>query len=450
MKLLLSFILFFFGEIFSQDIPSTSTGEIKFYVDYSAFKGKEGKTYQEFYLMIHADQLIFIGSENLSNNSRDKNASFKVSSIIKNQNNEEISKQEWLTNALLNRDSIDLRTLVVYDKWAEILDPGFYKISVNVTEQEHKTSGYTEFKINVPSFNEENLSASDIEFITRVEEKKEENQFEKNGRIIIPNPWRRYGLLISRLSFYYEIYNIQNPDQDKFLSVDYSIINQNNIEVKKLSGVEVKKTGKDLSIIHAIDLEGLNSGIYTLKVEISDENENQKCSLLRNFEIIQIDYLSNNPQLTEEEAETSGKLIEYLATPQEYNIYKNLSLQGKTKFLMSFWKEKDPSPGTIENEYLQSIMQRFNYANQNFGWGKIEGYKTDKGRVLIKYGMPDETESYSSEANSAPYEIWTYTKDKRFIFVFGDTNSSGNYILLHSTKEGEISNYNWKDYIRSL
>jgi GWxTD domain-containing protein len=443
MKFILSIVLFFISLIFSQDIPSTSKGELKFYVDFSAFKGEEGKTYQEFYLMIHADQLNFIGNEN-------KNASFKVSSLIKNYNDEEISKHEWLTDALLNRDSIDLRSLAVYDQWAEILDPGIYKVSVNVTEQEKKISGIAKFNIKVSSFNDNDLSASNIEFITRVEEKKEENHFEKNGRIIIPNPWRRYGLLIPKLSFYYEIYNIQNPNQNKSLSIDYSIINKDDIEVKKLSGVEVKKTGKDLSIIHAIDLEGLNSGIYTLKAEISDENENQKCFLLRNFEIIQIDYLSNNPQLTEEEAETSGKLLEYLATPQEYNIYKNLSLQGKTKFLISFWKEKDPSSGTIENEYLQSIMQRFNYANQNFGWGKIEGYKTDKGRVLIKYGMPDETESYSSEANSVPYEIWTYTKDKRFIFVFGDTNSSGNYILLHSTKEGEISNYNWKDYIRSL
>jgi len=443
MKLILSVVLIFIGVIFSQDIPSTSKGELKFYVDFSAFKGKEGKTYQEFYLMIHADQLNFIGREN-------KNASFKVSSIIKNQNDELISKQEWFTDALLNRDSIDLRSLVVYDQWAEILDPGIYKVSVNVVEQEHKTSGHTEFKINVPSFSNENLSGSNVEFITRLEDKRDENHFEKNGRIIIPNPWRRYGLLIPKLSFFYELYNIQNPDNDKFLSVDYSIINKDNIEVKNLSRIEVKKSGKNLSVLHAIDLSGLSSGIYTLKVEVSDSHENQKCSLSRPFEIIQIDYLSNNPLLTEEEAEKGGKLIEYLGTPQEHDMYKNLSMQGKTKFLISFLKEKDTSPGTPENEYLQSIMQRYNYANQHFGWGKIEGYKTDKGRILIKYGMPDETENYSSEANSSPYEIWTYMQDKAFIFVFGDKNSNGNFVLLHSTKEGEISNYNWKDFIRTL
>ncbi len=443
MKLLLSFILFFFNGNFSQDIPATSTGELKFYVDFSSFKGRDGKIYQEFYLMIHADQLNFIGNEN-------KNASFKVSSVIKNYNDELISEQEWLTDAFLNLDSIDLKSVVVYDQWAEILNPGVYKVSVKIVEQEHKTAGHTEFKIDVPSFSNENLSASNIEFITKVEDKKGENHFEKNGKIIIPNPWRRYGLLIPKLSFFYELYNIQNPDKNKFLSVDYSIINKDNIEVKKLSGIEVKKTGKDLSIIHAIDLSGLNSGIYTLKAEVTDKNENQKCYLSRNFEIIQIDYLSNNPQLTEEEAEKGGKLIEYLATPQEYDMYKKLSLQGKAKFLVNFWRERDTFPVTSENEYFQSIMQRLNFANQHYSWGKTEGYKTDKGKVLIKYGIPDETESYSSESNSSPYEIWTYTQEKKFVFVFGDINSNGNFVLLHSTKEGEISNYNWKDFIRSL
>jgi hypothetical protein len=124
--------------------------------------------------------------------------------------------------------------------------------------------------------------------------KTEDSHFEKNGRVIIPNPWRRYGLLIPKLSFYYELYNIQNPAIDKSLSIDYSIINKDNIEVKSLSGVEVKKTGENISVVHAVDINGLVSGIYTLKAEITDTETNQECSLSRSFEIIQIDYLQKN------------------------------------------------------------------------------------------------------------------------------------------------------------
>jgi GWxTD domain-containing protein len=143
-------------------------------------------------------------------------------------------------------------------------------------------------------------------------------------------------------------------------------------------------------------------------------------------------------------------LLEYFATTNEQEVYNNLSLSGKTQFLINFWKEKDTSPGTPENEFLNSVMQRYFYANEHFGWGKTKGYKTEKGRVLIQYGMPDQIERYFSEADSAPYEIWTYTKDKRFIFIFGDINSNGNFVLLHSTKDGEVSNYNWKDYLKAF
>lgn len=443
MKFVLVFVLILMIRIFSQDIPSTSSGDLKFYIDFSAFKGKEGKTYQEFYLMIHADQLNFVGDE-------DKNASFKVSSIVKNRNEELISKQEWLTDALLNRDSADLKSLAVYDQWSEFLIPGVYNISINIVEQEHNTLGVADFEINVPSFGDDSLSASSIEFISRVEEKKGQNHFEKNGRIVIPNPWRRYGLLIPKLSFYYEIYNIKKPADDKFLSIDYTIIDKDNVEVKKLSGIEVKKSGGNISIVHAVDLEGLNSGIYILKANIHDPEVNQKYILTRSFEIIQIDYLSNNPLLTEEEAEIGRRLLEYFATPSEYKLFKTLSLQGKTKFLLNFWQEKDTSPDTPENEFLERVMQRYIYANQHFSWGNSEGYKTDKGRILIKYGNPDEIKTYASEADYAPYEIWDYTEDRSYIFIFGDINSNGNFVLLHSTKEDEVSNYNWKDYLRAF
>lgn len=443
MKFVLGLILIFASNIISQDIPSTSTGDLRFYVDYSAFKGQEGKTYQEFYLMIHADQLNFIGSEN-------KNATFQVSSVIKNQDDEIISEQEWITDAVLNQDSISLKSLAVYDQWAALLDAGSYSVLVNVVEQEQKKSGLCRFEINIPSFGDENFVASELEFISKINDRAGESHFEKNGKDIIPNPWRRYGLLIPKLSFYYEIYNIKNPTQEKYLTINYSILDKNNVVVKKLSGISVKKSGVNISVVHAIDLSDLNSGICTLSAEVIDSTENQKCFVKRTFENIQADYLINSSLLSEEEAEREGKLLEYIGTPGEYNKYEELTLNGKAQFLANFWKEKDATPGTAENEFLNTIMQRYAYANQNFSWNKTEGFKTDKGRVLIKYGMPDEIQSYNAEADVAPYEIWQYNQDRSFIFVFGDINSNGNFVLLHSTKEGEISNYYWMDYLRSF
>src|SRR5690606_5331779 len=148
------------------------------------------------------------------------------------------------------------------------------------------------------------------------------------------------------------------------------------------------------------------------------------------------------------EAETGGNILEYFASPKEMEIYESLNLRGKANFLINFWKVRDPFPETPENEFLQDVMQRYLYANKNFKWGKTEGYKTDKGRILIKYGMPDEIQRNYSEEDISPYEIWTYTEERVFTFVFGDINQNGNFVLLHSTKEGEVQNYNWKESLQ--
>jgi hypothetical protein len=44
----------------AQDVPAASTGDVRFYVDHAGFRGENGKTCQEFYLMLYADQLRYV------------------------------------------------------------------------------------------------------------------------------------------------------------------------------------------------------------------------------------------------------------------------------------------------------------------------------------------------------------------------------------------------------
>ena len=125
-------------------------------------------------------------------------------------------------------------------------------------------------------------------------------------------------------------------------------------------------------------------------------------------------------------------------------------MTGRAEFIVQYWKEMDPDSTTIENEYLIEIQKRFNYANNYFGWAGINGWDTDRGRICIKYGIPNEINQYNTEADTTPYEIWTYNENKTYEFVFGDLNSNGRYVLLHSNKEGEIYNDNWQELIKKL
>ena len=424
---------------FAQDSPVVSKGNLQFYIDNASFMGKENKTYTEFYLMLFSDQLISAG------NDRDTVKELVIKSSIINPDDERIvTDKQWTTNALLPRDSSSPNNTVIYDQWAEFLSPGTYNVNVTIEAGNPEISGKAEFSIDVPKFNNNTFSISQIEFVSEVKKESTKTPFTKGSQAVIPNPWRRYGALNSRLSFFYEIYNLPVGSN---LTGEYILTNNAGETVKKLSGIKYGNSTENASIVHGINISRLPTGTYDLNIIIKDSGDGNSFTKSRTFEVIRLDSITQNVGLTAEEAEIEGGIIKYIGTPGQYNFYESLDLTGKTRYVINFWAEKDPTPGTLENEYLQKIMERFRYANQNFKWGKTPGWKSDRGRVIIKYGMPDDIDYHSTEADTKDYEVWTYNQDRKFSFVFADLRSNGNYRLIHSTKEGEVSNPNWRDYL---
>jgi hypothetical protein len=74
-----------------------------------------------------------------------------------------------------------------------------------------------------------------------------------------------------------------------------------------------------------------------------------------------------------------------------------------------------------------------------------KGYRTDRGRVYIVYGAPDDVERHPNESESRSYEIWTYNNVQGgVIFVFLQRDVSGDYELVHSTHRSELHDENWQ------
>ena len=72
-----------------------------------------------------------------------------------------------------------------------------------------------------------------------------------------------------------------------------------------------------------------------------------------------------------------------------------------------------------------------------------EGWQTDRGRVYIKFGRPDDVERMPLQVGTAPFETWSYEQGGR-TFVFVDTDGTGNYVQVYSTVPGEVSYSNWE------
>src|SRR5215471_7988189 len=86
----------------------------------------------------------------------------------------------------------------------------------------------------------------------------------------------------------------------------------------------------------------------------------------------------------------------YIITDEERKAFKQLQTdEERQKFIEQFWRRRDPTPGTAENESREEHYRRIAYANEHFGAGAIPGWKTDFGMIYIKYGPPDEREQHS-------------------------------------------------------
>jgi len=94
--------------------------------------------------------------------------------------------------------------------------------------------------------------------------------------------------------------------------------------------------------------------------------------------------------------------VTYIITAGERAAFKRLSTDAERKdFIEQFWLLRDPTPGTAENEFKDEHYRRIAYANEHFG-AQAPGWKTDRGRIYIVFGPPDEIEDQSSSVN------WTY------------------------------------------
>ncbi len=443
----------------TNDAPVVSTGELRFYVDFAGFRGQSDKTYQEIYLMLYSDQLQY------STQSEKRVATYEANLTLQNLATYQISQHRWTTDAVVAQDSADLKALAIYDVWAAELSPGIYSCQLAVKDLKGAASGLAKFDLHVPEFNEAGVAASEIEFVSYAEEGAARDHFVKGNRTVIPNPARRYGALNSILYFYYEIYNLPESLGSSFKAA-YTIRQMDGAPVKSLPAMEVRRpsatTGLLASphrqarghwqagVLHGFDVSRIPSGIYELEAAIQDAGGRLLTTRTRAFEVIQLDYASSPPEISEEQAQQAAKVLKHLANADELKIFEHLTKTAKAHFLLRFWRDRDPTPGTLRNEFLEQIQQRVQYCKQYFSWGKNDGVESDRGRVLIQNGMPDEIEHYASEAETTPYEIWIYRRDRRYEFVFGDLRSDGRYVLLHSNKEDEVHNPHWQELLKRL
>jgi GWxTD domain-containing protein len=158
------------------------------------------------------------------------------------------------------------------------------------------------------------------------------------------------------------------------------------------------------------------------------------------------------PELKKAYKDWLEKDVTYVITDEERKAFKKLATDDeRERFIEEFWRRRDPDPDTDENEFKEEYYERIAYANEHFASG-IPGWKTDRGRIWIMYGKPDERETHPSggsydrpsyegggSTSTYPFEIWFY----RYLagvgsgveIEFVDPTGSGEYRIARNPDE---------------
>jgi len=150
--------------------------------------------------------------------------------------------------------------------------------------------------------------------------------------------------------------------------------------------------------------------------------------------------------------------VPYIITDEERAAFKQLSNdEERDNFIEAFWQRRDPTPDTEENEFKEEHYQRIAYANEHFAAG-VPGWKTDRGRIYIVFGKPDEIESHPSggtyerpidegggTTSTFPFEDWRYRYidgiGQEVIVEFVDTCMCGEYHMTMDRSEKDALLY---------
>lgn len=127
--------------------------------------------------------------------------------------------------------------------------------------------------------------------------------------------------------------------------------------------------------------------------------------------------------------------LRYIASQNEWKSLREIPSEMYPEVIERFWQVHDPSPGTLRNEAREAFYQRVITADERYTIHKrLKGWKSDRGRIYIKYGEPDETYSEVHPLDLYPYIIWIYYS-QRLEFTFTDTGGYGQYKLRNKDEE---------------
>lgn len=389
-----------------------------YYLDFLNFKSEQsGSTRVDVFVQVPYTEVQFVKSAN------GFSASYSITISVFSENKEKLITEKSWTEKLEVKDfeqtqsssnfNISLRSFN--------LTPGNYLIRSALEDKDSRQEFTVENKFVVNDLSKP-LAMSDLMIISR-------RDTTSGITKILPNVTKNVLAQRDGLPLYYEIYSTRNQK----ISLEYKIIDPRDKVVYSFEDVKDIDTGRT-QVTYTLNDIKLNLGIYSVNVILKNAGGETVSNISKPF----MSRWTGVPENISDMDKAISQLM-YIASPSDLSHIQDTDNQEeKIKRYLEFWKSKDPSPNTEENELFNEYYRRITYANEKFSHYS-EGWKTDRGMVFIILGPPSNVDRHPFDYDSKPYEIWEYY-DLNRSFVFVDETGFGDYRLI-TPLHGDLYRY---------
>jgi GWxTD domain-containing protein len=120
--------------------------------------------------------------------------------------------------------------------------------------------------------------------------------------------------------------------------------------------------------------------------------------------------------------------LRYFADASRLRTLQDATPEMRASAWMTFWRETDPDPQTTEHEALRDYFRRLMTANERFREEAGGGWLTERGKVFITLGEPDQILEQGDVGigSRGRTQIWQYLQH-RAQFVFVDQSGFGRW-----------------------
>jgi GWxTD domain-containing protein len=291
--------------------------------------------------------------------------------------------------------------------------PGRYNVRVSLRDVNAGQQSQARERIDVPDYSRVPIGFADLDL----------GLVDTLGNFTSV-PTRLYGFNVSRLAARASMFDRRPGSWPRQYTFRYRILNDLGEELTTgTQGVSLARSA-DPVIVRPANSE-LFIGGYDFEVTLVEDKSRWRVD--RTFEVEE----SGPPR--GKEFEQMLEALSYIADAREIDHLRSLGTEDQARGWEEFWRRRDPTPETVRNEAMLEFFRRVRYTERHFqGFGP--GWRSDMGRIYIKFGPPDQIESHPSSADTPSYEMWFYNQPYRR-FVFADREGFGRFVLVSPSLE---------------